>query len=255
MTANIGPTEPFDNTLYATTEFKNILVSGCSFVYNNSKKHVCTWPYYLRDITNLDEVIDVSHSGAGNSHVFNSIVNEVEFNDKVNPVDTLVIIMFSGLSRIDLIATPEITSEWHHMSNYHFNENLSTLSLFHVDKTMPRGPAYDVSDVYVRNVPVKATIFQNCLYMITLSEYLKSKNFKSVITFGWNMCNEYALLSNDKMYNRIKSFESTLQYLGQYADMINQLEPDGHPNTEAHLLWTKEHLLPYMESVNYAKIL
>jgi hypothetical protein len=110
MTAKTRKLAKQFTTTYST-EFKNLLVSGCSYTFNNSENHICSWPYYLRDLAGFNEVYDCSQSGAGSNHIFNSIINEIETNININIQDTLVIIMWSGLTRTDVIAEQDITAE------------------------------------------------------------------------------------------------------------------------------------------------
>lgn len=81
----------------------NLLVAGCSYVWNNSAEHVCTWPYYLQDILNMHQVLDGSQSDGGPDLVFNFVVNEITTNTTINVSNTLVIIMWPELSRTDVI--------------------------------------------------------------------------------------------------------------------------------------------------------
>ena len=32
-----------------TSSYDNLLVSGCSFTFNNHDKAICTWPYFLQE--------------------------------------------------------------------------------------------------------------------------------------------------------------------------------------------------------------
>jgi hypothetical protein len=224
------------------TKFKNLLVSGCSFTFNNSSNIACSWPYYLRDIAGFNEVYDCSQSGAGSNHIFNSIVNEIETNNNITADNTLVICMWSGLSRTDTIATKDITKPWHHMSNYDFDDRFSTLSiLYH-----PQGnsPVANLSKQYKKIVDGEAQIYESCLKIIALDAYLKYNGFNTVFT-SWKDPNpDLHLIGNikDLAWNKFDK----IQFLGEYAVENKLLEPCGHPTPDGYLFWTREHLIPFL---------
>jgi hypothetical protein len=231
-----------------TTQFKKLLVSGCSFTYNNSDSDICSWPYYLRDLAGFEQVYDCSQSGAGSNHVFNSVINEVETNPDINVQDTLVIIMWSGLTRTDVIAEQDVTKSWHHMSNYCFDDQFATLSIRNsVDKSTPLD---QLCRQYKKLVSVDAQVYESLIKIVALKAYLDQKGFRSIIT-SWK--DPQSELENTTIArNIVDSALSTLnniKYLDSYA--VNLKETDGHPTPDAYLGWTREHLLPYLESIGY----
>ena len=230
------------------TKFKNLLVSGCSFTFNNSADIACSWPYYLRDIANFDEVYDCSQSGAGSNHIFNSVVNEIETNPDINPDNTLVICMWSGLTRTDTIATRDITKPWHHMSNYDFDNKFSTLSI--LNQPQGNSPVADMCKQYKKVVDVNAQIYESCLKIIALDAYLKYTGFNSVFT-SWKDPNpDLQLISEikDLAWNKFDK----IHFLGDYAKANTLLEPDGHPTPNGYLAWTREHLVPFLAKTQLA---
>ena len=221
------------------TPYKNLLASGCSMTFNNSQEHMCSWPYYLRDLGGFETVYNVAQSGAGTSHIFNSIVNEVENNPQVNPEHTQIIVMWSGLTRTDTITTKDITAPWHHMSNYHFNKRFATLSLWN------RATGDTLLDELCRNykllVDVDATIYESMLKIIALKGYLENKGFNSVFTNIMDPAEEL------KRINKTINELDDIPYLLEFATEQKMLEPnDGHPTPDGYLRWTKEHLIPYL---------
>jgi hypothetical protein len=97
---------------------KNLIVSGCSFTYNDVDTAPVTWPYYLRDLGGFDQVLDCSLPGAGNSHISDSLIWGLEI-DQLDPAASLVIVMWSGHDRDDYICPNE------HINNYPFRFNYS----------------------------------------------------------------------------------------------------------------------------------
>jgi hypothetical protein len=226
------------------SQFKNLLVSGCSFTYNNSEVHACSWPYYLRDLAGFDQVYDGSQSGAGNNHIFNSVVNEIESNKNISSESTLVIVMWSGLTRTDVIATSKLTKPWHFMSNYHFDDKFSTLSISDVDKKTT--DLETLCYYYRRLIDSDAQVYESMLKITALYHYLKNKNFSFVFLNYMNPTNELSFL-NSPLVNTVKTLIDPVLHLGTYASETKKLEyNDGHPSPDGYLDWTREHLIPYL---------
>lgn len=215
-----------------TSRFKNLLVSGCSYVWNNSEEHACTWPYYLRDIVGFQEVYDCSQSGAGPSHVFNSIINEIETNTLINSDNTLIIVMWPELARVDTIAHRRITKPWHSMSNYDFDDLYSTLSLFgnaQGDTSLDR-----LCQEYHKHVD--GTIYENIIKVKALDSYIRDKQFNRVFLSWKNPI--------DLLLKQYLDFDS---YLDNWTEEHNMRIPgDGHPTPDAHLQWTRSQLVPFL---------
>ena len=219
------------------TKFTNLLVSGGSYVWNNSEDHVCTWPYVLKDLADFKEVYDCSQSGAGPTHVFNSIINEIETNKNLNADNTMIIVMLSDMSITDTITTTDITKSWHHMSNYAFDEKFSTLTLFKDPQDLSHASLTKLCVEYAKHIDFDAQIYENLIKIKALQSYLNEKNFQTIY-LTWK--------------------ESEVQELNNYLDQIESLDiwternnmripGDGHPTPEAHLRWTKKILIPYLE--------
>ena len=235
-----------------TTGFDNLLVSGCSFTYNNSTEHICTWPYYLRDICGFNEVYDSSQSGAGSNHIFNSIINEVETNSNINAKNTLVIIMWSGLTRTDLIAETHITKSYYNMNHYNFDDKFSTLSLNSVFIQAPRSDSNPLvaklHQLYKKIIPGDAQILESAFKIIALQSYLEKQGFKYIMLNWMDPTPELNTLNN-AIKESVLSIFDPVKTLGEYATNTRQTIPnDGHPTPDAHLSWTREYLIPYLES-------
>lgn len=238
---------PYDFPATHSAKHDNLLVSGCSFTYNNSDKHVCTWPYYLRNHANYKQVFDCSQSGAGSNHIFNSTVNEIETNRNINSDNTLVIIMWSGLTRTDVVATQEITKDWHSMSNYCFDEKFSTLSIFN----QPIGKDLDtLCKIYKTYVDTDAQIYESLIKIIALKNYLENKEFDYVFTSFQDPLLELSRVNSSmtiRTWNSIKEID----YLREYALSTNRLDMTDHPTPECHAQWTREKLIAELEQKQF----
>ena len=223
-----------------TSKFENLLVSGCSFTFNNSDVDICSWPYYLRDLVNFTNVKDCSQSGAGSNHIFNSVINEIETDSVINNENTFVIVAWSGLTRTDVIANNDLTKKWHHMSNYKFDSNYSTLSIFNsVDGSTSLD---NLCKLYKTLVDVDAQILESAIKIIALKNYLTNKKLNHVFVQYQNLSSEL-----DHLNLQIKSqTENCFDNIKPIGDNATEFELDGHPTPNAYLSWTKQCLIPYL---------
>lgn len=218
----------------------NLLVSGCSFTYNNSNEHVCSWPYYLRDLFDFDKVFDCSQSGAGSNHIFNSVINEIENDKYITCENTLVVIAWSGLTRTDVIASSEITKPWHHMSNYDFNDKFSTLSIFNLTKG--KTDLDNLCKMYKTYIDVEAQILESAFKIIALKNYLENKKMKHVFVQYQDLTDEINYLEPLVKSQTLKCFDN-IESIGSYS---KEFESDGHPTPNGYLAWTKDCLIPHL---------
>jgi len=220
-------------------KFKKILVSGCSFTYNNSDTDICTWPYYLKDLAGVETILDTSQSGAGCNHIFNSVIYECETNPLVKTDDTLIIVMWSGLSRTDMIAERTVTKDWHSMSNYCFDNQFSTLSIF--NSVDGNSPIDDLCKKYKKIISLDAQIIESLIKIQALKHYLISKGFNHVF-LSW-MDPSVELQHTDTAMTMPLD---QVPYLYEFVEQMRMLASDGHPSPDGHLHWVKKCLLPYL---------
>lgn len=221
---------------------ENILVSGCSFTYNNSEEHVCSWPYYLRDLCDIKSVYDCSQSAAGSNHIFNSVVHEIESNPDINCNNTIVIIAWSGLTRTDVIADKEITQPYHVVSNYVFDDKFATLSILNSFSSKDKHFIDDMSRQYKRVVNTDAQILESALKIIALKNYLENKNFNHVFVQYQDLSEELKTLDQTIYQQTINCFDNVVP-IGTHS---TEFEEDGHPTPNSYLAWTKECLISYL---------
>jgi hypothetical protein len=227
------------------TKIQNLLVSGCSMVWNNSEKDICSWPYYLRDLAGFKEVYDCSQSGAGTNHIFNSVINDIE-TGKVDISSTLILIMWSGLSRTDVIAESDITQPWHHMSNYYFSEKFATLSLF--NNVTGNGKLDTLCRDFKKIVSLESQIYESSLKILALHHYLSSKHAKFFF-FSWQDLElDLSLISNDIIAEKVMNLIAPVKLLVPFARSNGMLGSCGHPTPDGYLAWTQQYLIPFLKS-------
>lgn len=229
----------------------NLLVSGCSFTDNISMTETVTWPWYLKTLMGFRTVYDCSQSGSGNNHIFNSIVNECETNTDITSKNTMAVIMWSGWSRSDAIGHKHVTQTLCPISNYEFSENYATLSLFRNSRDN-KTEAEKLCVQYARVVEPEAQIYESCLKIIALKNYLENKKMPYVFLSWKNIENEFKFVSDPhvlSMGEQIAGYMAPIVTLDDYAASKHLQAPDGHPDTEAHLRWSRHVLMPYLFEV------
>lgn len=81
----------------------DLVVGGCSFTHDYSNK---TWPRFLIDCMPTAKLHDLSYPGAGNEYISQSMIQYLNCKN-LNPKTTLVLIMWSGLTRKDITVSKQ----------------------------------------------------------------------------------------------------------------------------------------------------
>lgn len=254
MTARTRPDITSWDPTYKPTRvspWPNLLVSGSSYTDNISMTETVTWPWYLKTLLGFQTVYDCSQSGAGNDHIYNSVINECETNPGIANTTTLVVVMWSGWSRADVIADQETSKTFHPMSRYDFSSNYSTLGLFRKSLGNPT-PAEKLCSQYKQVIRPEAQIYESCLRMIGLKNYLENKKFRHVFVTWKPVAQEYESVKDDhvqKLARQITEMMAPLPSLDEYARERHLMGADGYPDTEAHLRWARNILGPHILSL------
>lgn len=216
------------------TTYKNLLVSGCSFTFNNSEVNICTWPYYLADLAQFETVYDLSQIAAGNNHIFNSVIYEIEANNNITPENTLIIVMWSGLTRTDVIVEQGQRNEMH----YRFDKRFSTLNIYNDPKNT--NPVDELSFLYKKIVSPDSQILESLIKIKALQGYLEFRNFRYVFLSWMDPAPELS-----RIQTPLTMIIDNIPYLYEFVQQRNMLIPnDGHPSPDGHLLWTRNCLIP-----------
>ena len=226
----------------AKTQYPHLLVSGASNTWNNSEIHACTWPYYLRDLCQFEEIHDCSQSGSGCNHVFNSIVNEIETNPAVNPKSTIVICLWPDMSRTDVINFTDTVKHYHSMSLYKFNDRFSTHTIF--PDSDHGGILSDMGILFKKVVDMDAQIYESAIKIIALNSYLEHKGYKKIFLID-SVCSDQIKQLPSSISQIISNTLTHIEILENYGIEMKLWE-FGHPNPDAHLQWTKSFLIPHM---------
>jgi hypothetical protein len=234
----------------AQTLRPNLLVSGCSFSYNHSADHVTSWPYYLRDLANFREVYSTALTGAGTQHIFNSIINEIENRSNLNADNTTVLVMWSGLSRTDVIAETTVVQPWMSRSGafpldqmYHYDDQFSTMRVPRLRRLDNKDPVDQMHGLYRKIICPHAQTLQSMLNIVALSGYLENLGFPYMFMSWRSHAMDLATVPG-ALSQRVGDLVNTVETIGDYATTTGNMDNSRHPNIDAHLDWTRLRLVP-----------
>ena len=222
-------------------DYDLLISSGCSFTAStNTLKFPETWPGYVIERCNIDSCMDMSWHGMGNLYIKESI--EYALQNKPKDKKPLVIIMWSGLDRVD---------------NISYNNSGIKLG----NKFYKRENAKD------RQHSIEQSI-DNILYTKKL---LESENIDFVFTSFVNLIKPPYIRGRDggvkftdlKNKNKLKLLdnvnfvpESGMDYFFEWTFINDYFDDDTdyfHPPKSAQLDWTDKILLPNLENLGFVQ--
>jgi hypothetical protein len=228
--------------------FENLIVGGCSFTYNNSESDSCTWPYYLRDLGGFKTVYDFSMIGGGNTHIKNSIIYGME-KYQFDNTNTLIIVQWAGHDRDDYIVNPDSLNNYPFRYHYEKDAASGITGGQGVANLQNPGPLVEIQKI--KNKTSRS--IENYITIKSLESYLMLNNFKFIF-FEYR---DYSLPGRDlnfdpkpflplKISEKYQNMMTVMQQnFYRYCLFHNLMEEDDfHPNSNGHLNWTRECLLP-----------
>lgn len=227
---------------------KNLLVSGCSYTFNQG------WAEHIKNKHKL-KLINLACSGAGNTHIANSIITHCELNKfKVGPSNTYVIIMWSGPDRLDTMIDTKHTNTDTTRDQFEYSPHSAWLGTGGA-RGMGNNPA--VADVVLRPAyPYKDAHTQalECYMTVcTTWHYLRNRGFKFKFlnyrnlsitarddAFDWMALLPEHLEVDSMFMNCTTPYEYALKHDGLSDD-------DYHPTEQSFVQWCDKNLLPEIE--------
>ena len=215
-------------------KYKNLLVSGCSFTFNRG------WAEHIKHQYNIN-LINVACSGAGNTHIADSIVHKLEFNPELTAKNTYVIIMWSGADRMDTMCD---IAHQNDRAHYKYNDSITTLTTGGIHRKQGvLGALYDV-----KNEDILA--LETFLNITNTYHYLKSRGYQ----FKFLVHRDMKLPAKDRAFDwhaRIpEPVDSTHMFTHcmtpyEYAVRENKLSQDDyHPSEQGFVEWCDKYLIP-----------
>jgi len=219
------------------TDYKKLIVSGCSFTINEAEDSHVSWPNCLAVWSDL-EITNLAVCGAGNKHIANSIILYLE-KHKPNLSDTLVLVMWSGIDRVDWITDSSMLMDdrdWRYRYSYDkFTELAISTKGF---KNPQLNKAFEQYKVYQNDASLAVNSW---LEITALTSYLKYRGYKFYyIAYLDILTNFEKTLSQIDLSLDLTNWIITqpAEFLGEFAKKNKLLTDDGwHPSPEGHEEW------------------
>jgi len=251
---------------------KNFIANGCSFTeyVNHPEEIIKTWATYLAEEMQLDNHVNLASSGVGNAYICHSTINYLEANNLI-PEQTLVIVMWSGPTRIDF----PMSQDWYNHMKFGEYSCCKTDSIGYWINSGGIGGGWQYSKesqkifepLYRITDPLDLCM-QSLRYFIMLESYLKQHGYKFLFTsfinfwdateeftkvpageynLGW-ICKEQPLFQNFDFSNWF--------FVNDNKDTICEFSWDdksngnAHPRDEMHQRFAKEVVLPRVQQIH-----
>lgn len=219
------------------SKFKHLIVSGCSFTHNRTEgAHV--WANLLAEQTGMT-VSNLAHTGAGNQHIAASIILHLE-RTRPDPLDTLVLVMWSGIDRTDLIVERDSYKNINHKNLEHFYDE-------YTEHFMVGGLGWGATEFnnYKKLLGPKSMALRAWLSYTQLSDYLRCRGYTyrytSFTDQGYDLTAELMALNLQLDMSKWMLLDNTL---GKNSILYKETHKDGHPTMIAQERWLHEHLVP-----------
>lgn len=215
---------------------------GLNLDVRSYMENYITWPYFLADRIGIDTVYNCAYPGAGNQHVFNSIVNAIELDARPDPANTLVMIMWSGYERDDFIVGNDcVTGE-----TYRYSDVAKLAFTGGLLSGIRKWPAVTFRSVQ-KSKNDQSRALENYLLIVALASYLKGKGFDYVFTeMSTDKKGKYLdirPLFSDQQLTNFNQLVSNFECLGDRAvDLVDGF----HPSTAEHKKWIDQVVVPFL---------
>jgi hypothetical protein len=245
---------------------KNLIVSGCSFTDN---RYHHTWANFVADLLRPSVFVNLGRSSAGNTYISHSVIDCLARNAYV-PTETLILIMWSGPDRHDLLVSGEY---WHLVQNYTCKTDLSDPDgywifsggrsnswLDHVETRKLFGPHYTTVDPFVI---CTRSLLQMSLTSSHLNQLGYRHAFMSYVNY-WNsdlscqsvghgdfnmsfFCQNLPIFQRMTFANWIFANDNkdTIYEFCRDRGLLSQ--DKFHPSMMAHKLYAEQVVVPYLE--------
>lgn len=242
------------------SRYKHLVVSGCSFTSNAPcpNNGPWNWPNHLAEYAGMT-VHNLAIPGAGNDHIARSIILYLE-HTQLPPEETLVLVMWSGVGRIDWITDKKLSQFGQQYQFDYYYDEYNELSLggnwwnadnpTHLTKTIIEYSKYQ-SD--------QSLTLATWLNMENCANYLKVHNYDyyytSFVNYKFNNIKGDALLV--PFFGALEQIGLKLDqshwldladtdYWGDWARKNDLIDPndDFHPAGNSVERWPKEVLIP-----------
>lgn len=226
-----------------------LVVSGCSFTQGTKGEN---WAKHL----NISRVTNLANSGAGNNYICRRTLNYLESCNH-NPEKTLVIVMWSGTSRIDVT----VSNDWyqHIKTTFYYGYSDGISNWIHTGSS---GSVPVLENLCKTND--NQSLCVDCLQnFILLENYLRANQYPYLFTSYanyWSKDQEFCATTeidpnigyHCKNMQLYKNFDfsnwvfvnSEQDCFGEFALADIRNRDDAHPSPDTHRRFATEILLP-----------
>lgn len=228
----------------------NLVVSGCSFTYNNHDTESVSWPYYLADLMGFRKVWDCSLPGAGNHYISTSLIWNLA-RTRLDPAQTLVAVMWSGHDRDDIIAK-EICLNDYSTKSYYCPGVVAGISGGRIMSSGNLKSPLSVIDVWKNQ---RSRSVENYLYIETCRAWLSDRGYRFVFldyldrklpcrNSDFDISQHLPVDAVDDLKRAMAPIQDPYHFCLR-RDLL--CDDDFHPSPQGHLEWTQEILVPYLQ--------
>ena len=245
---------------------KNLIVNGCSYTAPNSK-YQC-WADCLQEKHQFQNYKNLAMGGAGNTYIAQSTIDFLR-TENFNPTETLVLIMWSGISRLDFKISQErwqiITDTGYQFAPQHvFGTHPENETHYWVlSGGLASGswsnftPTRKLFESMYKNTDNNILCQQSLNNFYLLESYLirNQYNFKFTSFINqwadaqWADCKfDVDCKSSDNfLFENWQFVDQQKNCFREYAHNINQLDDTFHPTGRAHQLFAQNFFEPIIE--------
>lgn len=238
---------------------KNFIASGCSFTdYPNQN-----WPCVIAKKYNPACHYNLARGAAGNYYIAESVIQCLE-NEKFNPKETLVIIMWSGYYRLDLQVTEqffkmleqypwkkEIYKNYYVFSGGQLGGWQNDPLLKKLFKSLYTILNHEILANQTLNHMLRTRLYlehhgYNYKFLSFVNYWQDTKELISRQDYSLNIFNN--LLSNEVLKANWIFINDKKDCFYEFAKERGLLLDDNfHPNNQAHEEFSHQHIMPHIE--------
>ena len=210
---------------------KNFITAGSEFTAGTSdielaKENPTAWPHFLLPILTPEFFVNLAIPESGNFSTINNLIYLLETKKHIDPADTLIVIGFTGLARLDIMCAVD-----HPNANQHFSWDIDLefgwiTNLDFTQKVVP------FNGILQKNMGVEQIEKLNCLSVVQGLSYLEANNFN----YFFILMDEYILIDSPDWF---KSFLTQRQSkwikFNQYQTMHEFIRANNSNRAVCHL--------------------
>lgn len=254
---------------------KNLIVNGCSFTELAKDSDTPTWSETVLAHLNVDLYKNIAMGAAGNKYIAHSTIDLLE-HERLTPEETLVLIMWSGLSRKDRA----VSKDWWNYaqaSGYPFGAQHVLGDLPNEEYTywifsggMANSWNYNnvAKELFLTDYKTSSAEImckESLFYFKYLEDYLTLNKYRfkftsfinywidgAIIKHGefamGHYCKHVPLYQNFDFSNWV-FIDNEKNSFGELAKDMNQLDHTQHPTVIAHKYYAKEFIIPALKEI------